>query len=104
VEDARLERWRRRRSDAAWTVAAGLGTLFVAGSLGNLGGLATALLVGAVLSTSYGVVAWTYYGHRIHKATDPWKYDPELDGPMADVLEGRALPRDDPDEPEPQRP
>lgn len=88
---ARLELLRSRRDHARWNVVVGVGLLFIAGSLANLGGLATAALVGAVLTTLYGLVTWGYWGWRVHRADDPWAYDPDLDG-GAGIVHGTASP------------
>lgn len=90
-EDPRIMRWRRRRASAGWMMALGFGMLFGGVTVGALVGLQALLLVGAVLFTLYGAAAWSYWGYRMHRIADPWRWDPDLDGPVARIMEGRSF-------------
>ena len=80
---SRTAQWIKRRDAGRWNVVMGMGLLFVSGTLVNLGGLAVAVLAGAVLTTIYGIATWAFWGWRLHQLDDPWAYDPDLDGPAA---------------------
>ncbi len=76
-----VHRARKRRDAARWTTVVGLGMIFAAGPLATFGGIALASLLGGACMTGFGIVAWAFWGWRLHKADDPWAYDPDLYGP-----------------------
>jgi hypothetical protein len=51
-----------------------------------------ALLFAVMVFAVAALLLWAYRGWRLHRATDPWAYDPELDGPIAEAVEGRSFP------------
>ncbi|MCA1819111.1 MAG: hypothetical protein LC620_03520, partial [Halobacteriales archaeon] len=57
----------------------------VAGNAGPLGGWILFLFLAY---TGVTLAFWMYWGWRVHRARDPWAYDPELDGPDPRVRRG----------------
>ena len=46
------------------------------------------LFVAIMLLCGLAAAAWMYWGFRLRVEHDPWKYDPELDGPDPRVRRG----------------
>lgn len=71
------------RPPADWrSLLAALGahdwTSFASGAV-TLAGMAW-LIIGCLLFAS-GSILWMLHTYRLHRLADPWRYDPDLDGP-----------------------
>ncbi len=54
-------------------------------ALGQIGDvLGITLVGGGLLIFAVGAILWAVFATRLHRAADPWAYDPELDGPDPD--------------------
>lgn len=72
-------------SYSSWIAAgggAGMLAVFVSGLF------ATWVFVAVLLFTVATLAVWMYWGWRLHRAHDPWAYDPELDGPDPNARRG----------------
>ncbi|MES2154517.1 MAG: hypothetical protein V4510_05215 [bacterium] len=47
----------------------------------DLANIQAGIIVVAVAALGASLVAWAYFGWRLHRVADPWAYDPDLDGP-----------------------
>jgi len=88
-----VARLRRQRDRARIAAVVGVVLLFVLGyglrgvldilgyAANDAGPLGGWILLLAVAYTLGAIVAWLVAGWRLHRANDPWRYDPDLDGP-----------------------
>jgi hypothetical protein len=84
-----VERIRRNRDASRQWLILGVILLFVLGAWANFGGeIASALVVGVMVLCGASILAWMYWGYRLRRLTDPWAYDPDVDGPDPSVRRG----------------
>ena len=70
-----VERLTAKRDNARWNVVVGFALMFGAG-------FHVGFAIGGAAMALYGIAVSFYWGRRLHRLKgDPWKYDPELDGP-----------------------